>query len=389
MTDFLRSFSFRAGLILFLGLGITLILLRITAFQQSISSSYEDIRSILNAHIVEIDEEMERDGPGEVMSLVEALMRENHDRNLYMSFSYQAQKTGNLNLHRTPGNGKWGEIKIHHSKGSEPLHLYVKQVTYPHHAQLIVGYDLHRIDQLRHTLLRVLAENLALSLILSLLLSASIIWLLNRHLHHINLSFRKIMAGNLHYRLPIRKPVDQFDQLGLNLNRMLDWIEILISTVKESSNAIAHDMRTPLSRHRLELRALISHPKLPAELRESLNGAIERVDTLTEMFDNILNIARAESRSGTELFAPVDLTSLTSDIAEFYAPLLEQRNQQLQLELPEYEVWLTGDKQLLGQAILNLVDNAVKYTQENFVTKPRSAFSVWIKAATHLVQGWV
>jgi signal transduction histidine kinase len=121
-------------------------------------------------------------------------------------------------------------------------------------------------------------------------------------------------------------------------------------------------MRTPLSRHRLELQALIKNPEIEPKERQKLREAVTRVDEIVEMFDNILSIARAESRSGTELFAEINVTEAVEDVIEFYNALIEEKSLQLKTDIPPQPLRMTGDKQLISQAVVNLLDNAVKYT---------------------------
>ncbi len=361
-----RTFSFRAGLLLFVVLSAVFIVLRIFIYHQSVQTAYADIRSLINAHVEEIGEGMVRNGAPYVANLVDAIVQETGDPRLYILFRSGHALAGNLKpspaLRDSPG---WHEARVPRSDDKPPLHLVIRAIRYPDRSLLLVGYELERVDQARSTLFRTLLVNVALSFILSLLLSVALVLLLNRHLRQTNASFARVMSGNLAHRVPVRASFDQFDRLGANFNRMMDWINSLIETARDSGNALAHDLRTPLSRHRLELRALSDHhPALPKELRDRLIESIGRVDSLVAMFDSILAIAKAESRTATELFEPVDVARLANDVLEFYEPLLEAKRLTLTRSVPASAVMLKGDKQLLGQAIVNLVDNAVKYTPD-------------------------
>ena len=145
---------------------------------------------------------------------------------------------------------------------------------------------------------------------------------------------------------------------------MLDWNSTLLSTVAESSNAIAHDMRTPISRIRMKLSTICERPDLDKETRKQLQQNIAMIDKIVVMFDNILNIAKAESRAGTEFFEDVDIRQLVQDVIEFHESIFEDKQIKLTCSLPDTPVYLRGDKQLLGQAFVNLIDNAAKYTPE-------------------------
>ncbi|MEJ2389618.1 MAG: HAMP domain-containing sensor histidine kinase [Chromatiaceae bacterium] len=169
------------------------------------------------------------------------------------------------------------------------------------------------------------------------------------------------MDGDLSRRVPTDGTGDDFDQLAVNLNRMLERIEQLLEAVRQVSDNIAHDLRTPLTRlrTRLELaRRESDHPDLVAE---ALDQAIENADELLATFNALLRIARIESRSRRTAFAKVDLSALVEDVAELYEPLATDRGQQFAVEAPR-PLRVNGDRDLLFQAVANLVDNAIKYT---------------------------
>ena len=384
IRNYIHTFSFRTGLILFLGLSLTLIILRTLVYIQSVDTAYADIREILRAHQEEISEGMDTYGSIYVKDLVETVTQQTEDRFLIIAFNDDGKISGNLD--------EWPDFKPEHGwqetntrrDDDSPLHLYGKIVIYPDQSRLLIGYDLTKVDTLKNTLLHSLLWNTALSFLLAFALSALVVLVLNRHLAKINNACQHVMGGDMGYRIKVSSQFDQFDRLSGNINKMLDWIHALLETVKDSSNAMAHDLRTPLSRHRLELRALSENPDLPAALKKDMRNSIERVDTLIELFDNILNIAKAESRSSTELFETVGLSALVSNILDFYDPLLEERRITLTRSIPDEELSILGDKQLLSQAVMNLIDNAVKYIPEGSnITISLSSMpeQIWLQVA--------
>ncbi len=369
IRPYFKTFSFRAGILLFLATSTTIISLRLFTYYESIGNAYEGIKLIVTAHIEEINEGVERYGVQYARNMVEAVANETHDVHLYIAFKKNSVITGNVDeWPKAIGVDKegWSEAYIKdHEDPNTPSHVYFKTLTYPGKSVLLVGYDLQRVDLIRRNLLRILIENFILSMVVSFALSLGLVWLLNRHILNINKACESVMQGNLNYRINVNSDTDEFDRLANNLNKMLDWINTLIETVKDSSNALAHDMRTPLSRHKLELRALSENPKLPKELKGSVTSAAIHIDTLVEMFDNILNIAKAESRSSTELFEPFDIAELVRDVLDFYDILFVDKELSRVEEIPEESIKFLGDKQLVSQALVNLIDNAIKYTQQN------------------------
>ena len=367
IKNILRSFSFRVGLIFFIALCTTLIVLRVQTYYQSLSTSYEDIRELINAHAEEIDQGIEKYGASYAKYLVHGIIEDSNDKHLYLLFRDGKSLTGNIDVWPTDVDPKatWQEIFVPQVDNKPTVHLLIKVTPYKHKTYtLLIGYDLQRVDLLRDTLLRVAISNVILSLIMSFIISVMVVWLINLYLQRINRASERVMHGQLQYRVPVSGANDQFDKLSANINSMLDWIATLLGTVKDSTNALAHDMRTPLSRHRLELRALTDDPDLPKKTREKIRDAVARVDEIVEMFDDILSIAKAESRSGTELFAPLNVTETVEDVIEFYESLFETRSLHLTTDIPTLPIRMIGDKQLVTQAVVNLLDNAAKYTPE-------------------------
>ncbi|MDE2337389.1 MAG: HAMP domain-containing histidine kinase [Alphaproteobacteria bacterium] len=354
-------------MIFFIALCTTLVALRVQTYYRSLYMSYADIRALINAHASDIDQGVERYGAPYAKYLVHAILQDTEDKRLYLLFRDGKSLTGNLPAWPPEVDLKatWQDIFVAQPDGAPPLHLLVKIAAYRHRRyMLLTGYDLQRVDILRNTLLRVTISNVLFSLFMSFVISILVVWLINRYLQGINRAAGRVMGGQLHTRVPVSGANDQFDKLSANINAMLDWIVTLLGTVRDSTNAIAHDMRTPLSRHRLELRALAEDPALPEKTKEKIAAAVMRVDGIVEMFDDILSIARAESRSGAELFAPFDVAETVGDVIEFYAALVEEKSLSLAANLPAWPVKMTGDKQLVTQAVVNLLDNAIKYTPE-------------------------
>ncbi|NBX03129.1 MAG: sensor histidine kinase [Alphaproteobacteria bacterium] len=364
-SAFLRSFSFRAGAAIFCILSALFITQRIIIYLQTVEMAYEDIRLIIDAHEEGIDEAMEHDGVAHVKELLQGLSQNLHDKHLFLLLK---EKNGALtgNLKEWPKldfHGRdYAETTVDQPDAPDGVHLLVSVSEYPGGVKLLIGYDLERVDDLRENLFEALLENVALALIVSLATSALIIWLLARHFRRFNSACDKVMSGDLNHRIASEHSHDEFDTLAANINRMLDWNRTLIATVKDSTNAVAHDMRTPLSRLRLDLSALLERKSLDEEARQHVQWQVERVDSLIEMFENILNIAKAESRSSTELFEPIDFAQLVQDVLDFYEPIIDEKKLHLSLTLPE-QLLIKADKQLLGQAVMNLVDNACKFTQ--------------------------
>jgi signal transduction histidine kinase len=171
---------------------------------------------------------------------------------------------------------------------------------------------------------------------------------------------RTIMEGDLSGRLPVNGSGDELDRLSSSLNLMLARIEQLMAGLREVSDNIAHDLKTPLNRLRNRVEAALREPYGEPAYREALERTIEEADGLIKTFNALLSIARLEAGAGGDHKESLDVLTLVQDVAELYEPVAEERGIVLRAGATE-RLFIRGDRQLLGQAIANLIDNAIKY----------------------------
>ncbi|HKA66059.1 MAG TPA: HAMP domain-containing sensor histidine kinase [Methyloceanibacter sp.] len=171
---------------------------------------------------------------------------------------------------------------------------------------------------------------------------------------------RTIMEGDLTGRLPVNGSGDELDRLSESLNLMLARIEQLMAGLREVSDNIAHDLKTPLNRLRNRVEAALREPYGEPAYREALERTIEEADGLIKTFNALLSIARLEAGAAGDNKESLDVAALVRDVAELYEPVAEERGIVLKAE-PVEPVFVRADRQLLGQAIANLIDNAIKY----------------------------
>ena len=226
---------------------------------------------------------------------------------------------------------------------------------------LLVGRDVRELEATRRLITNALAWGLAITVALALgvglLMSAGVM----RRIEAINQTSREIMEGDLSRRMPRDGTDDDFDQLAANLNRMLERIEGLMTAVRQVSDNIAHDLRTPLTRLRTRLE--LARTDDPQQGQGAVAQAIEDAEELLGTFNALLRIARIESGSRRSAFAELDLAQLLDDVGELYEPLAAEKGQRLTVEA-NGAAPIRGDRDLLFQALANLVDNAIKYTPE-------------------------
>ncbi|MFN3658059.1 MAG: ATP-binding protein [Pseudolabrys sp.] len=172
---------------------------------------------------------------------------------------------------------------------------------------------------------------------------------------------RSIMAGDLGERLQVTGTGDELDRLAGNLNAMLERIEALMNGLKEVSDNIAHDLKTPLTRLRNRAEQALRTASNEPEYRATLDAIIEESDGLIRTFNALLLIARAESGQARDDMSEFDAAEVVHDVGELYEPLAEEKGIALKVQA-EAPARLKGNRELVSQALANLVDNAIKYT---------------------------
>jgi signal transduction histidine kinase len=227
--------------------------------------------------------------------------------------------------------------------------------------RLIVGRDIEDLHRFAGTMGELGLIGIALLSLLGigagLLASRSVL----TRIEAITDASRTIMAGELSKRIPLDGSGDELDRLSESLNAMLARIEELMLALREVSDNIAHDLKTPLNRLRNRAEAALRNPDGPAGYREGLVKTIEEADDLIRTFNSLLLIARLEAGAIAESMAPVDPASVIGDVAELYEPVAEEAGLQLEIAAPK-GLTVLANRELVGQAVANLVDNAIKYS---------------------------
>jgi len=227
--------------------------------------------------------------------------------------------------------------------------------------QLLVGQDIQELKAAQRRVIIALSWGVILTVLLGLAGGFFISRKMLARLEVINKTSQRIIAGELKHRVPVSVRGDEFDRLSGNLNQMLDQIQELMDGIRQVSDNIAHDLKTPLFRLRQKLESLTSRPSSDAEHRKELEDALAEADRLLNLFNALLRIARIESESTKTVMQHLSLSTLANDVAEFYEPLADEKQQNLTVNA-EDPVVIMADRDMLFQALANLVDNAVKYT---------------------------
>src|SRR5438874_40281 len=170
----------------------------------------------------------------------------------------------------------------------------------------------------------------------------------------------RISARDLSQRVPVSRADDAFDRLGRQVNAMLDRISALMEELRLLTDSLAHDLRSPVSRLRSAAHAA-AQASDPAEQEELLGSVIRQADSLMRILTTVLEISRSEALTGRKQFAWFDVGDLSAELVEMYEPLAEERGATVVYDRPAWPVPLFGHRQLLAQAISNLIENAIRY----------------------------
>lgn len=352
-----RTASFRLAALYAILFVASVLVLGGVVYLSARSAIEKQMTARIDGEFVALEEEYLSGGVDELRSAVLARQRAPASIDYLVLLSNGERLAGNLPpLERRPG---WVELTI---KGrpeskthSERLRVRVGELGSG--VWLAVGDDMARIEEMKQSVLTALAWAVALVVALGIaggmLLSMGFL----RRVDAIARTAEGIIDGDLSRRVPLRGTGDDLDHLAGTLNRMLDRIAALMESLRQVSNDIAHDMRTPLTRLRQRLEAARS----PGVVAETVEDAIADTDSILETFSAILRIAQIESGSRRAQFRAVDLGELVRTVTETFAPVAEDSGHRLSVAV-EDGIALQGDGELLTQMLVNLIENALRHT---------------------------
>ncbi len=240
----------------------------------------------------------------------------------------------------------------------------VQVVQLPGGFRLLVGRDLEERERLFGIIANAGQWSLALVIVLGL---AGGFFVSRRVLNRIEAmteTAQTIMAGDLAGRLPVAGTGDELDRLAEHLNAMLERIEALMRGLKEVSDNIAHDLKTPLTRLRNRCEQALRGSAGVDDYRAALESTIAESDDLIRTFDALLMIARAEAGQARDNMTEFDAAEIARDVGELYEPLADEKGIALTVDAPAAAP-VRGNRELVSQALANLVDNAIKYAGPN------------------------
>ncbi len=226
---------------------------------------------------------------------------------------------------------------------------------------LLLGRSLVELEELRETVLRTLALSCAPALIVAFAIGGWAARRMSRRLRRIKAILTRIMQGDLSARLPDQKSTDDIGRISRDVNVMLDELVRVIGQIRSVGDNIAHDLRTPISVIRARLERSVNDPDALA-LRASVRRALTDLDSTMVTIAALLRLAEVENAPRSRVFEKVDMAPICVDLFEFYEPLAREKSILMTIEATP-PVLVNGDADLLREALANVIDNAIKYTE--------------------------
>jgi signal transduction histidine kinase len=361
-----RTHAFRLAGLYFLVFALSVIGVLLFVYWTSADFVERQTEATLNAEVTGLAEQYAQRGLSGLVQIVAARSAgDRGDGMLYLVTTRNGQPlAGNisgwpLGAAVTPGSLSFQiEVPV---KGRSETHPAIGILfAIPGGYRLLVGRDVSDAaafrDRIQATLLWSGLVALGIGLLGGTIMSRNML----RRVEQVNRTAERVIAGNLSQRVPRRGSGDEFDQLAANLNGMLDQIERLMTAMREVTDNVAHDLKTPLARLRARLELAILGPEDAAAQGEAIRAAIDEADRLLATFNALLSIAEAEAGAGRPAGEILDLGEIARAAVELYEPVAEEKDFTLRLA-SEPRTMIRGDRHLLSQAVANLLDNALKY----------------------------
>lgn len=325
---------------------------------------FSQVQETLDAEIAALSDIYSRGGIRRLAAVVDWRSRQ-PGSNIYLLTTFQGETLAG-NIAELPGSHLsaegWADIRYRRMEEADgrELRAMARAFVLPGGFRLVIGRDLEEREKVHAVLARPMRWALAVVLILGITGGAFVTTRVLRRVDAIGASAKAIMDGNLSERLPVAGTGDEFDRLGSSLNAMLERIEGLMRGLKEVSDNIAHDLKTPLTRLRNRAEEALRTARTEDDWRAALEDTIAEADGLIGTFNALLMIARAEAGRVDGEMTDLDAAEVVQTVGELYEPVAEEKAVTLIVDAPE-PVPLSGSRELIGQALANLVDNALKY----------------------------
>jgi signal transduction histidine kinase len=360
-----RSAGFRFGILYAALFGLSALTLAAFLWWTTVGLLDRQTDAAINADTQGLAERYQEGGlPALIETIDQRLAANIDDDAIYLLVGPRFDRiAGNLNAwpRDVTMDTNWFELPVQRAglKGVARLHEYNLEGGF----HLLVGRDSNVRSQLRRLLTGALLWSAVVALGLGTLGGALVRGAFRATVADVSATAAAIAAGDLSRRVRLAGTGDEFDLLAAAVNDMLDRILRLMDGVKQVSNAIAHDLRTPIARARTRLEDAAIHAKTPEELHAAIERAQADLDGVVGVFHAILRIAEIEAGARRSAFDTFDISALIADMAELYAAPAEDAGLRLDTSI-QYQLSLHGDRDMIQQAVANLLDNAIKFSPD-------------------------
>ncbi|MCW3834571.1 sensor histidine kinase [Sphingomonas canadensis] len=364
MSRLLTSFSFRLALLYAVLFTVSLSILLGSFYWISIHRPIESIEHEVEAEAHQYERLFAARGPQALAQALRVRAAEPGAASLAYHALIAADGhvlTTNLPSWPAASDARWLRIEADiYRDGDEDDHeALVLDLPLAGGMRMLIGRDIEEYDKIGDVIRNAMAWGVPAVLLLVIAGGALLSRSIGRQIEAMTAAAHRVMAGDLSGRIPERGNRDDMDRLAATLNAMLDRIEASLEAVRRVSDSVAHELRTPLARLQAELAELACAP--PDRAPALVARAQEEAERLARMFDGVLRISGIEASRPRAALRPLDLSALVADAAEYHAPQAEERALTLETAIAP-GIAVTGDPDLLFQAVSNLIDNAAKFT---------------------------
>jgi signal transduction histidine kinase len=373
IAETLHSSTFKVALIWIAGFGALVIAL--FAFVYSSTASYVLNRSdrAIDADRVVLIAAYEHGGRNELVATIGRLAPDRHvqERVYLLADASFVTIAGNLaswpaGFSGSSGSGDFSATDAN-PEAADQLLLRAAYQTLPDGSHLLVGWNVSDFAQFARKIYFALASVVVLIFVLAVVAGITVTRRTVGRIESINATSRAIMQSGLQSGLGERVPLcgsrDEWDQLAENLNSMLDRIEVLMGEVKQATDNVAHDLRTPLTRMRGRLESASARVREPGADQALITDTMADLDDVLRMFSSLTRISQIETATRTSGFGSVDLVEVSEAVVDLYDAAAEDKDVDLKV-VGDRPMVITGDRDLLFDAVANLVDNAIKHGRE-------------------------
>ena len=357
---------------------LSLIVLLFAIYQNSALEVGEQLRDRISEEADRLAEIHKREGTDALVPVLDALIRDSRLNGLYFDLRGPDGSSKVGNLPNTKFVSGWGTVQIYEdpddARDNDLSEVVIRGMQFDDGSRLIIGGSKERIDDLKEIIWNTSSWVLGVTILLALGGGLWISRITMKRVAVINATSRSIMAGDLSLRLPCNGSGDEIDHLSSSINTMLERIELLMGTMKQVTNDIAHDLRTPLGNLRQRLERARDASATPTHCQDEFDEAVNQVDDIIETFNALLRIGQIDAGHMQRRFKTVNLSDIATRIVDSYIPVSEDKCQCIDAGI-EPSIHVQGDPELLSQMLVNLLENAINHCP------PRTRIAVDLKLA--------